>query len=101
MANWNIQAAVLLLAAQIAVIALEPRSKRPIGKAWQDKRLRAEDLEIAFQGGAKSFLFKGTNGRWRDVLTPDELAAYAKRVAELLPPDAAAWVERGRAALPR
>jgi len=59
------------------------------------------EFEIAFQGGAKSFLFKGTNGRWRDVLTPDELAAYAQRVAELLPPDAAAWVERGRAALPR
>jgi aryl sulfotransferase len=49
-----------------------------------------------FEGGAQSFLFKGTNGRWRDVLTPAELDAYAKRVAELLPPDAARWLERGR-----
>jgi aryl sulfotransferase len=54
-----------------------------------------------FEGGAQSFLFKGTNGRWRDVLRPDELAAYAKRVAELLPPDAAAWLEHGRAASER
>jgi len=49
-----------------------------------------------FDGGAQSFLFKGTNGRWRDVLTPAELDAYRTRVAELLPPEAAAWLERGR-----
>jgi len=49
-----------------------------------------------FAGGAQSFLFKGTNGRWRDVLTPAELDAYRQRVAELLPPDAATWLERGR-----
>jgi aryl sulfotransferase len=65
-------------------------------------RARSEEIgefEVAFEGGAKSFLFKGTNGRWRDVLTAEEQAAYPKRVAELLPPDAAAWLERGRAAL--
>ena len=54
-----------------------------------------------FEGGAQSFLFKGTNGRWRDVLRADELAAYDCRAAQLLPADAAAWLERGRAALPR
>jgi aryl sulfotransferase len=68
--------------------------------------MRARDAEIgafdfAFEGGAKGFLFKGTNGRWRDVLTPAELDAYAKRVAETVPADAAAWIERGREALPR
>jgi aryl sulfotransferase len=52
-----------------------------------------------FEGGARSFLFKGTNGRWRDALTADELAAYEKRVAELLPSAAVHWVERGRAGL--
>ena len=58
------------------------------------------DMDIAFEGGMKNgFLFKGTNGRWRDVLTRDELEAYAKRVAELVPPDAAAWIEYGRRAL--
>jgi aryl sulfotransferase len=54
------------------------------------------EMDVAFEGGLKDgFLFKGTNGRWRDVLTADELEAYAKRVAELVPPDAAAWIERG------
>lgn len=49
-----------------------------------------------FDGGAKGFLFKGTNGRWRDVLTPAELELYAKRVSDLLSADAAAWLEHGR-----
>jgi aryl sulfotransferase len=61
--------------------------------------MRARPAEIGtfwnFEGGAESFLFKGTNGRWRDVLTQDELSAYARRVAEILPPDAAEWLERG------
>ena len=34
------------------------------------------DFEEHFVGGADTFLYKGTNGRWRDVLTADELAAY-------------------------
>ena len=49
-----------------------------------------------FENGARSFLFKGTNGRWRDVLRPDELAAYDKRAAEILTPEAVAWLEFGR-----
>jgi aryl sulfotransferase len=62
--------------------------------------MRARGDEIGsfwnFEGGAASFLFKGTNGRWRDVLTPTELVAYETRVAELLPTDAAVWLARGR-----
>jgi len=58
------------------------------------------DMDFAFEGGLRDgFLFKGTNGRWREVLTADELEAYAKRMAELVPPDAAAWIEHGRKAL--
>jgi aryl sulfotransferase len=51
-----------------------------------------------FQGGVQSFLFKGTNGRWRDVLTEAELEAYRKRVADFLPEDAARWLENRRGA---
>jgi len=49
-----------------------------------------------FEGGAQAFLFKGTNGRWRDVLSESELEAYRKRVADFLPEDAAHWLEHGR-----
>ena len=52
-----------------------------------------------FEGGLKGFIFKGTNGRWRDVLTADELAAYDARVEQTLSPQCAAWMEQGRSAL--
>jgi aryl sulfotransferase len=50
------------------------------------------EFDRLFVGGADTFLYKGTNGRWRDVLTPEELAAYDRRVAEILPPDAVEWL---------
>ena len=34
------------------------------------------DFESHFVGGADTFLYKGTNDRWRDVLTEDELATF-------------------------
>jgi len=55
-------------------------------------------FEMIFEGGAEGFLFKGTNGRWRDVLTSDELTRYQKRAAECLPAAAVAWLEQGRQA---
>ena len=57
------------------------------------------DFDRLFDGGAETFLYKGTNGRWRDVLTDDELAAYDRTVAERLSPIAAAWLAAGRSAL--
>jgi aryl sulfotransferase len=59
--------------------------------------MKARSDEIApfeefFVGGAETFLYKGTNGRWRDVLTPDELAAYDRAGAAFLPPGAATWL---------
>ncbi len=49
-----------------------------------------------FMGGADSFLYKGTNGRWRDVLTADELAEFDRRSREFLAPEALAFVNRAR-----
>ena len=65
---------------------------------FESMKARPDEIgpfEFAFEGGANSFLFKGTNGRWRDVLTGDHLEAYAKHVAEQLPPEAAEWLEHG------
>ncbi len=58
------------------------------------------DFDRAFEGGVEGFLFKGTNGRWRDVLDEDDVAAYRRRVAETLPAEAAHWVEFGTVAAP-
>ncbi len=53
------------------------------------------DFDRAFEGGAKSFLFKGTNGRWLEVLTEEELRRYRRRIEEFLTPEAARWLEHG------
>ena len=55
--------------------------------------------ENGWQGGAETFIFQGTNGRWKEALTPAELARHTDAVARLVPPECAAWLEHGRAAL--
>ena len=52
--------------------------------------------EAVFHGGAQSFIFKGTNGRWRTVLSEDELAHYRETVSRVLEPACRRWLERGR-----
>ena len=39
-----------------------------------------------FVGGLASFFFKGTNGRWRDVLRPEELAMLEQAKARVMTP---------------
>ena len=53
-------------------------------------------LRLAFDKGAERFLNKGENGRWRDFLTPEDLARYDALVKRHLTPALAAWLERGR-----
>ena len=50
---------------------------------------------MVFENGADAFFHKGTNGRWRDVLTPAQLDGYDAMVAGGLPDDAAQWLEYG------
>ena len=51
-----------------------------------------------WKDGGKTFINKGTNGRWRDTLSAAEIAAYdAKALAEL-GPACAAWLANGRRA---
>jgi aryl sulfotransferase len=48
-----------------------------------------------WKGGAQTFLNKGTNGRWRDVLTADELKQYDAACERVLTPECRAWLEHG------
>jgi aryl sulfotransferase len=59
--------------------------------------MKARAAEIApfeehFVGGADTFLYKGTNGRWHEVLTDAELARYDDAVAKWLTPECAQWL---------
>jgi aryl sulfotransferase len=53
-------------------------------------------IEMAVRGGHQTFLNKGTNGRWRDVLTKDDVARYRARAAAELSPGLNDWLEHGR-----
>jgi aryl sulfotransferase len=68
---------------------------------FEAMKARSDEISdfAGFVGGAESFLSKGTNGRWRDVLTTDELALFDARCQELLLSDAFAWTTSGQAAL--
>jgi aryl sulfotransferase len=50
---------------------------------------------VFWEGGAKTFINKGTNGRWREFLTPDEAAEYEARALRELGPECAAWLANG------
>jgi aryl sulfotransferase len=53
-----------------------------------------------WNGGAQTFLHKGTNGRWREVLSAEELALYDAACRRSLTPDCRSWLENG-GAVPR
>ncbi len=52
------------------------------------------DMSWGFKGGNQTFFHKGTNGRWKDVLTNDDLALYRQAMSRL-PADLARWLEAG------
>jgi aryl sulfotransferase len=55
-----------------------------------------------FAGGLSSgFINKGTNGRWRDVLSEDESRKYENVAASRLTPDCARWLATGELTKPR
>jgi aryl sulfotransferase len=49
----------------------------------------------AWVGGVKTFINKGTNGRWRDTLTAAESAEYEARALAELGPECARWLATG------
>jgi aryl sulfotransferase len=64
----------------------------------EEARAEGEGISMVFEGGVDRFFHKGTNGRWRDVLTDDDLALYDKAAATLAP-NLRAWLEGGRHAV--
>lgn len=50
---------------------------------------------VLWKGGAETFINKGSNGRWRDRLTPEEVEAYERRAVQELGPDCARWLAEG------
>lgn len=67
--------------------------------AWMKEHAELTTLPqaaIAFEGGAKGFINKGTNGRWVDVLSDEDNKRYLAKAREELGEEGAAWLEKGR-----
>ena len=49
-----------------------------------------------WDGGAQAFVYKGSNGRWRDTLTAEDSARYEAKTVEELGEDCARWLGTGQ-----
>ncbi len=50
---------------------------------------------VFWEGGAQTFIHKGTNERWRDVLTTEDCRRYESTALERLGPACARWLASG------
>lgn len=50
---------------------------------------------IFWDGGAETFIHKGVNGRWRDVLPDEDKARYEAKSLEELGPECSRWLASG------
>jgi aryl sulfotransferase len=64
----------------------------------EEARGTDDPMSMAWKGGANTFFYRGDSGRWRDVLTPDDLALYEVS-ASALDPALRNWLESGRHAV--
>ncbi|HSG89799.1 MAG TPA: sulfotransferase domain-containing protein [Pseudomonadales bacterium] len=69
---------------------------------FENVKAKAKELDasgdprgIVFDGGSDAFFFKGTNGRWKDVLTDADLELYEAAKTRVLTPECARWLEEG------
>jgi aryl sulfotransferase len=49
-----------------------------------------------WEGGARTFINKGTNGRWCEMLTRADNAAYEARARTELGEECATWLAKGK-----
>jgi aryl sulfotransferase len=50
---------------------------------------------MVFKNGVDDFIYKGTNGRWRDLLTSADIEKYERLVKQKLSSDCAHWLATG------
>ena len=81
-----------------------PATLAELAQAAEFAKMKAQGAQLLkkieehFDRGHDRFLNKGTNGRWKDVLSADDVARYERLAAERLPDGARAWIEGGRLA---
>jgi len=60
------------------------------------KNKKSPEMEAAFKGGFKSFINKGTGGRWKDTLNDDDIMQYKELASYYMNDDQIHWLETGQ-----
>ncbi len=79
---------------EVADIARAVSFKRVKEQAIAETQATRDEPQ-GFIGGQASFINKGTNGRWRNLLNEEDLELYRATRDRVLPPDCARWLEEG------
>ena len=91
---------LLRLAAALGIPCSPTRANALAAEAGLD-RMRARATELAPEASHANwkdtgrFFRRGGFGEWRDVATPEDLAAYDARIVAETTPELAAWLHRG------
>lgn len=48
-----------------------------------------------WDGGAQTFIYKGANGRWHDILSDEDVTAYEQKAIAELGEECAHWLATG------
>nr|VFK66234.1 MAG: aryl sulfotransferase [Candidatus Kentron sp. UNK]VFK71844.1 MAG: aryl sulfotransferase [Candidatus Kentron sp. UNK] len=96
----NLEGAVRRIAAHLSIDLSPERARHVAGISTFDSMKRNVEKTNAIpskvlKGGPAGFFHKGTNGRWREVLSERDLEMYRQAVARVLSPDCAKWLENG------
>ena len=67
--------------------------------AMREETRRQGGMQRGFVDGVDAFFYKGTAGRWKELLTQAQIDRYMQYAADNLPADAARWLEHGSLAL--
>ena len=73
-----------------------PRMVEHCSIGYMRETARGSMLDVFFRGGPDAFFNQGVNGRWRDVLSADEIARCDAVAARRLTPDCAHWLRTGQ-----
>lgn len=88
--------------AEFLEIAIAPETWPELVKAASFEAMRENGAKLmpraalSWDKGHERFINKGTNERWREALTEEDVAAYDARAAREFSPDLARWVAEGR-----
>lgn len=61
----------------------------------RDEQRKFKPGTLFLKNGADTFFFKGSNGRWKDVLTKEDLELYEAAKKRVLTSECAEWLENG------